>query len=195
MHSRDNAELTDAQLVNRFRNGDATAFDLIIKRYHKPLFTYLVRLIGDRYIADDIFQDTFLKVMKGLPDYREQSEFGSWLFGIAHRLVIDFFRNNKQYQKIFKSNVQNSSDRNRWSPFKGIIRWGRCYGVVIIRHNSLSTKKPASQKEAGFLIKTNFLSVQIFPPTIWNFCNHEKVLRICIAFSNFFWKDVNFVFF
>ena len=113
MRSRDNAELTDAQLVNRFRNGDASAFDLIIKRYRKPLFTYLVRLIGDRYIADDVFQDTFLKVMKGLQDYHEQRKFGNWLFGIAHRLVIDFFRNNKQYQRIFNSNIQNSSDRNR----------------------------------------------------------------------------------
>lgn len=110
-------ELTDAQLLNRFRKGDNSAFDRIVDRYQKPLFTYLFRFVGDQQVAEDIFQDTFLKIIKSLNDYREQSKFGNWLFGIAHHLAIDFLRKEKRHQKIFSD---NEGDRNSDSYFKNI---------------------------------------------------------------------------
>ena len=104
MNDRDTTELTDAQLLNRFRNGDNSAFDRIVDRYRKPLFTYLIRFVGVHQVAEDIFQDTFLKVLRGLYNYREQSRFSNWLFGIAHHLAIDFLRREKRHQKIFSTN-------------------------------------------------------------------------------------------
>jgi len=103
MKDTDTAELTDAQLLNRFRNGDNSAFDHIVDRYQKPLFTYLIRLVGDHQVAEDIFQDIFLKVLRVLNDYQEKSKFGNWLFGIAHHLAIDFLRREKRHQKIFSN--------------------------------------------------------------------------------------------
>jgi len=101
MKEREIAELTDAQLISRFRNGESSAFDRLVDRYQKPLFTYLFRLVGDRQGAEDIFQDTFLKVIKGLQSYKEQNKFRNWLFGIAHHLAIDFLRKEQRDQKIF----------------------------------------------------------------------------------------------
>ena len=97
------SELTDAQLIRRFQKGDKSVFAHIIDRYQEPLFTYLFRFVGNRQVAEDIFQDTFLKVMKNLKDYREQGKFGSWLFGIAHHLTVDFLRKENRYQKIFSA--------------------------------------------------------------------------------------------
>jgi RNA polymerase sigma factor (sigma-70 family) len=107
MNDKATTEFADAQLLNRFRNGDNSAFDYIVDRYQKPLFTYLIRFVGDHQAAEDIFQDTFLKVLRGLNDYQEKSKFGNWLFGIAHHLAIDFLRKNRRYQKIFLDNEGN----------------------------------------------------------------------------------------
>lgn len=112
MKETDTAELTDAQLLNRFRNGDKSAFDLIVDRYQKPLFTYLIRFVGDHQVAEDMFQDTFLKVLRGLNDYQEKSKFGNWLFGIAHHLAIDFLRREKRHQKIFSNNEGDQDSDN-----------------------------------------------------------------------------------
>jgi len=112
MNNRDTTELTDAQLLKRFQNGDSAAFAYIIDRYSKPLFTYLFRLVGDQHVAEDMFQDTFIKVMRNLKDYQEQGKFGNWLFGIAHHLVVDFLRRDSRHQKIFSTiegNQKNDS--------------------------------------------------------------------------------------
>lgn len=99
------SQLTDDLVLRRFKNGDYKAFDAIVERYQKPLFTYLMRLVGEPQIAEDIFQDTFLKVMKGLKNYQEQGKFGKWLFGIAHHLAIDYLRREQRQQQIFSNNV------------------------------------------------------------------------------------------
>lgn len=67
----------------------------MIKVYKKQLYTYLLRFSGDRTTADDLFQDTLIRVWKGLPGYKEQSKFSSWLFSIAHNTAIDEHRKNK----------------------------------------------------------------------------------------------------
>jgi len=107
------SELTDAQLLNRFQNGESSAFDCIVDRYRKPLFTYLIRLVGDRRSAEDIFQDTFLKVIKGLKNYHEQNRFSSWLFGIAHHLAIDYLRKAQRYRKVFSQGEIDSGEEIR----------------------------------------------------------------------------------
>lgn len=94
------SQLTDDILLRRFQQGEFKAFDMIVERYQKPLFAYLMRFTGDAQIAHDIFQDTFLKVLKSLKNYREQGKFSNWLFGIAHHLAIDNLRREKRQQQI-----------------------------------------------------------------------------------------------
>ena len=81
--------LEDSELIKRFQKGDTAAFEILVRRYERPLFTFLLRLTRDRDKTEDLFQDTFLRVLKALPRYREKGKFSSWLFRIANSVVID----------------------------------------------------------------------------------------------------------
>lgn len=68
------------------------AFGKLIQVYRIQLFSYLFRLCGDRMTAEDLFQETLIKVWKGFKSYNEQSKFSSWLFSIAHNVAVDSIR-------------------------------------------------------------------------------------------------------
>ena len=71
---------------------DAVAFGKLIQDYRKQLFSYLLRLCGDRMTAEDLFQETLIKVWKGFKSYNERNKFSSWLFSIAHNVAVDSIR-------------------------------------------------------------------------------------------------------
>jgi RNA polymerase sigma-70 factor, ECF subfamily len=85
-------QISDAALIKAWQSGDSGAFDRLLRRYQAPLFAYLYRRTGDRATAEDLFQETFMRVIRALPGYQERARFASWLFGIAWRLVIDHHR-------------------------------------------------------------------------------------------------------
>ncbi len=89
---------SDADLIRAWQQGDASAFDRLLQRYQGPLFAYLLRLVQERHAAEDLFQETFLRVIQALPGYQERARFGSWIFGIAHHLAIDHHRKNGSRQ-------------------------------------------------------------------------------------------------
>jgi len=95
------AELSDSQLIARFLEGQSLAFDEIVRRYEPTLSGFLRRMVRDEALADDLFQETFLRVMRTLPDYRETGRFRSWLFGIARNLAIDALRRARLEQGLF----------------------------------------------------------------------------------------------
>jgi RNA polymerase sigma-70 factor, ECF subfamily len=76
----------------RLRRGDPEAFDALLNRYQNRLFRYLVRLTGNTAQAEDLFQQTWLKVMTGIHRYDERRPFEPWLFSIARHLAIDHLR-------------------------------------------------------------------------------------------------------
>ncbi|HET8572717.1 MAG TPA: sigma-70 family RNA polymerase sigma factor [Edaphocola sp.] len=96
------SQQTDQVLVERFRNGDQTAAEELIARYQDNVYTTIYYLVKDRYIADDLFQDTFLKMLAHLQrnNYVEQGKFLPWILRIAHNLCIDYFRKAKQMVKV-----------------------------------------------------------------------------------------------
>jgi len=83
---------TDAHLVRSYLAGKNAAFEKLFKRYEKPLFSFVLKFVRERQSAEDIFQQTWLKVLKGLPKYEERGKFSSWLFGIANNCCIDHAR-------------------------------------------------------------------------------------------------------
>jgi RNA polymerase sigma-70 factor (ECF subfamily) len=93
-------KLLENQLILRCKKGDSSAFGQLIKQYKRQLFTYLVRLSGSNSMAEDLFQETLIKVWSGLPGYNEQNKFSAWLFSIAHNIVMDSYRKKKVRQKI-----------------------------------------------------------------------------------------------
>jgi RNA polymerase sigma-70 factor (ECF subfamily) len=82
----------DPAILRRARQGDQQAFDVIVHSYQRLVFTYLYRLVDDRRLAEDLTQDVFLKVYRGLPGFTEGSAFTTWLFQIAKNAVIDELR-------------------------------------------------------------------------------------------------------
>ena len=90
-------KMTDDQLVAAYIKGDNKAFDTLINRHQSYIYTYILRLVKDAEIADDIFQETFVKAITTIKQnkYTGDGRFLSWLTRISHNLIIDFFRQEK----------------------------------------------------------------------------------------------------
>jgi len=82
----------DAHLIRDYQKGKDWAFEKLFKKYERPLFSFIFRFVGDRQSAEDMFQQTWLKVIKGLPKYEERGAFSSWLFGVANNCCVDHAR-------------------------------------------------------------------------------------------------------
>ena len=80
---------TDARLVRSYRAGKETAFEMLYKRYERPLFSFILKFVKERAGAQDVFQQTWMKVIRGLESYEEKGKFSSWMFGIANNACVD----------------------------------------------------------------------------------------------------------
>jgi RNA polymerase sigma factor (sigma-70 family) len=91
--------LSDQELVKRFIQGDQPSIEILINRHKNKVFTYIILIVKNQQLAEDIFQDTFIKVIRSLKDgkYRDNGKFVSWVIRIAHNLTIDHFRKEKQF--------------------------------------------------------------------------------------------------
>ena len=88
---------TDGELVALYATGTDEAFDVLLERYKDRLFSYILYQVRNADVAEDIFQETFVKVVVTIRDgrYTESGKFYSWVTRIAHNLIIDFFRREK----------------------------------------------------------------------------------------------------
>lgn len=93
---------SDQDLVILFRNGSDSAISELIHRYQSNVYTSIYLMVKDKYIAEDLFQDTFLKIVNNIrkDKYAEQGKFLPWAMRIAHNLCIDHFRRVKQQVKV-----------------------------------------------------------------------------------------------
>ena len=89
--------MADYKLVSLYANGNNEAFDVLLSRYQDRLFSYIMQLIGNRSLADDVFQETFVKAIVTIRqgNYTASGKFGAWLMRIARNLIIDHFRQEK----------------------------------------------------------------------------------------------------
>ena len=93
------AKLTpDSLLVSQYLSGSEPALEMLINRHQARIFNFINSKVNDRDTAEDIFQDTFIKVIRTLKggQYNEEGKFLPWIMRIAHNLVIDFFRKNNK---------------------------------------------------------------------------------------------------
>lgn len=93
-----NNEISDALLIKSYIQGDESSLSVLIERHQAKIFGFIYSKIPDREVCNDIFQDTFMKVIKHLKtkSYNEEGKFLPWVMRIAHNLVIDYFRKNKK---------------------------------------------------------------------------------------------------
>ena len=90
--------LSDQQLIGQYIKGHEGSLEVLINRHKSKIFTHIVLIVRDRTLAEDIFQDTFIKVIKTLRagKYREEGKFLPWVMRIAHNLAVDYFRKSNR---------------------------------------------------------------------------------------------------
>lgn len=88
-------ERPDNQLIKDYFRGDEKAFEVLIKRYLKPIYGFVYRFVGDGGRAEDITQDVFVKVWRNLKKFNQDKKFKTWIFAIAKNTTIDFLKKKK----------------------------------------------------------------------------------------------------
>jgi len=94
-------QIDDSILIKRYVDGDERALETIINKHNQRISSFIYSKVNDRVITEDIFQDTFIKVIRTLKkgSYNEEGKFLPWVMRIAHNLIIDHFRKNRRMPK------------------------------------------------------------------------------------------------
>jgi len=92
------AQATDTQLINVFQSGDINALEVLVHRYKDKIYSSILFLVKDKYLAEDLFQEVFIKIIDTLRGnrYNEEGKFLPWALRIAHNLCVDYFRKIKR---------------------------------------------------------------------------------------------------
>ena len=96
---------SDRELVENYRNGDLASFEFLVSRYQAQVYSYIMTLVKDRQLADDIFQDTFLKIIRTIKAgvYKDEGKFVQFAMRISHNLVVDHFRKENRIPTVESS--------------------------------------------------------------------------------------------
>ncbi len=94
--------ITDSDLVKRYQGGSEGALEALLNRHKDRVLGYLLNLVRNRQLAEDLFQDTFFKVITNLKkdSYNDEGKFLPWVLRIAHNLAVDYFRVNKRIPEV-----------------------------------------------------------------------------------------------
>ncbi len=144
--------IDDKELVNLYLRGDQSSFEVLLNRHKNRVYSYICQLVKDKMLAEDIFQDTFIKVVHTLNSgkYNEEGKFLPWVMRIAHNLVIDYFRRNKKMPSY-------ESDDEDFDIFSTIKKPESSIEELLIENQmiediqSLIAKLPKDQKDVLFL--------------------------------------------
>jgi RNA polymerase sigma factor (sigma-70 family) len=101
--------ISDQELISLYQEGNSEAISTLVTRYKDKIYTSIYLLVKDKYLAEDLFQDTFIKVIDTLNSgrYNEEGKFSPWVMRIAHNLCIDHFRKVKR-----SPSIKTSDDRD-----------------------------------------------------------------------------------
>jgi len=100
--------LNDQELVHHYLNGNEKAFEMLLNRHKRKVWSHIYLMVRDREVTEDLFQEAFIKVVHTLKTgkYNEEGKFLPWVMRIAHNLVIDHFRRNKK-MPLVRSNEEH----------------------------------------------------------------------------------------
>ena len=103
------SKLSDHELINSFNSGNVNAFEVLVLRHKDKLYTSIFFLVKDKYLAEDIFQDVFIRIIDTIKSgrYTEEGKFLPWAMRIAHNLCVDYFRKVKRTPTIKNSDDQD----------------------------------------------------------------------------------------
>jgi RNA polymerase sigma factor (sigma-70 family) len=151
------SRFSDSQLVSLYQTGNEEAFDMLLHRHKSRIYTAIYMIVKDRYEAEDLLQDTFIKAVNTIKGgrYNEEGKFLPWISRIAHNLAIDRFRRNKRYPEVVLEDGSRVFDSMQFSEesfeTKQLMRDTRS------RVRDLIKELPAEQKEV--LIMRHYLEM------------------------------------
>ena len=151
------SRFSDSQLVSLYQTGNEEAFDMLLHRHKSRIYTAIYMIVKDRYEAEDLLQDTFIKAVNTIKSgrYNEEGKFLPWISRIAHNLAIDRFRRNKRYPEVVLEDGSRIFDSMQFSEesyeAKQLLRDTRS------RIRDLIKELPAEQKEV--LIMRHYLEM------------------------------------
>ena len=102
-------KISDSELVSLYINGNEEAFKELLNRHKNRVFTTIHLIVKDRYLAEDLLQETFIKAVKTIKSgrYNDQGKFLPWILRIGHNLAIDTFRRSKRYPTVLMEDGSN----------------------------------------------------------------------------------------
>ena len=107
--------ISDKELIKRYIAGHESALEQLVRRHKNRVFAYILMIVKDKELAEDLFQDTFIKVINTirLGHYKEEGKFIQWVMRIAHNLIIDYFRKAKRIPVIENRDEYDIFDKVR----------------------------------------------------------------------------------
>ena len=140
--------LSDTTLIDEFISGNSNSFSILLDRYQKRVYGFIYSKVHDPDLADDIFQDTFIKVVKNLRlgKYKDEGRFLSWVIRIAHNLIMDHYRKYKRLPK-HESKIENFDVMHRLAEQNSSIEESMIETQIHADLSLLIEELPDSQKE------------------------------------------------
>jgi RNA polymerase sigma-70 factor (ECF subfamily) len=113
----------DEDLLRRCARGDAAAYRELVERVEKPLVNFILRFVGERNVAEDLFQETFVRVVKTLGSFRPEASLTTWIFTIARNLSLDWLKAKRRHREM-ALDAASSEEKGRIIYFKDVLRSG-----------------------------------------------------------------------
>jgi len=150
---KDYASMTDEQLAMQYVGGDFRAFDELLNRNQEKLYEYILFVVHDPELANDVFQDTFVKIITRLQEgrYTDSGKFSFWMTRIAHNIIMDTYRRQKT-SHIVEASEGNDLNKLRSNDLMDINRENEYVNAQVladVRH--LMDNLPAAQREVVYM--------------------------------------------
>lgn len=145
--------MTDEELALRYVGGDNKAFDELLARNQSKLFTYIMFVVRDQELANDLFQDTFVKVITKLQEgkYTDSGKFSYWVTRIAHNVIMDWYRMQKNEHIVEPTEDNDLSNLNEISVIDTGIESEIVNSQIMTDVKRMMDKLPTAQREVVYM--------------------------------------------
>ena len=146
-------EMTDEELAMSYVSGNNMAFDLLLTRNQSNLFSYILFIVHDRDVANDLFQETFVKVITKLQQgkYTTTGKFSAWIIRIAHNVIMDWYRSQKSGKVIEFANDNDLSNISNTNVLDATIESKFVNEQILCDVKKMMNYLPVTQREVIFM--------------------------------------------
>jgi RNA polymerase sigma factor (sigma-70 family) len=155
-------KISDSDLIRMYINGDENAFKHLVKISKSKVYTTIVMVVKDRYTAEDLLQETYIKILETLKSgkYNEEGKFMPWVCRVAHNLAIDYLRKSKKMQMV---EIENSEGKNIFDTIKfseSSFEDKKTKSEMLSAIRTIVRELPNTQREVFFMRQMADMSFQ-----------------------------------